>query len=265
MNIRIFSSLITALFLFASAIPAFAQEKIDKLVSKIENNPDVSVTYTEKRNPKTRKMIKQSTILSGADKKTAESLWRVFEEERQNSVSVTKQRNKSFVMKFIKNNMVSSYILSIDGSWSLVISKRPVEDDDMDDYSFNVLDFSGFDDLAFEMPGFNLDGLNSLSELDGLNRLNELDGLGSHGSLNNLGNLGNSFETFNGNVKVYDKNGNLIFEKSNGKSGKSKSKSKSTSTSSSSSSSSNSTKNVRTTHTITTTTIDGKTYQTISL
>lgn len=264
MNNRILISFITVLFILISAVPSFAQAKIDKLVAKLENNPQVDVTYTERRDPKTRRMIKQSTILNGSDRKTAEALWKAFEEERPHSVSVTKSRDKSFIIKFISNDMVSSYVLSISGSWSLVISKRPIKDDENDDYSLNDFDFSDFNDFAFEMPELNFDDLSALESLGCLGQLNNLEALGSLGQLNNL-KLGDNFNSFSGNVKVYDKNGNVIFEKSDDKADKSKSKSKPKAKSKSTSTSiSTSNRNGRT-QTITTTTVNGKTYQTISL
>lgn len=269
MNNRILGSFITVLFILMSVVPSFAQAKIDKLVSKLENSPQVDVTYTERRDPKTRKMLKQSTILNGSDRKTAEALWKAFEDECQNSVSVTKTRDKSFVIKFINKDVVSSYVLSISGSWSLVISKRPMNNEDRDDYSFNNFDFSDFNDFAFEMPEFNfdsMDALNSLDALGSLEQLNNLETLGSLGQLKDLGKLGDNFSSFSGNVKVYDKNGNVIFEKSDDKADKSKSKTKSKhkSKSKSTSTSISSSNGNSQTQTITTTTVNGKTYQTIS-
>ncbi|MDE5595077.1 MAG: DUF5024 domain-containing protein [Muribaculaceae bacterium] len=213
-----------------------AQARIDRIIKDLEKAQDVVVTYTERRDPKSKKMIKQSIILNGNSKKQCEMLWSAFEHERDNSVSVTKTRNRSFIIKFQDKNNESSYVLSVSGtSWSLVVTKRNNDAAD-DDLSWNEWEFN-FDgnDFAFN----SLDGLGSLGELNNLEGLSELNELNL-----NAGDL-------NGDVTVYDSEGNVIYKsnfngskttniktkaKSSAKSGaksaaKSKARSKSTSTS----------------------------------
>lgn len=159
-----------------TSIASFAQARIDKEVARLEKSKDVEVTYTERRNPNTKKLIKQSIILNGDNKTQAEYLWKAFDEERENSVSVTKNRN-SFIIKFEDKQFISSYILKVDGSkWSLVVSKTGVNDKG---YSYN--DDSGFfNDLTFNDP--QLEQLNALSQLD-LNNGEVFVGYASDGTI----------------------------------------------------------------------------------
>ncbi len=231
MKSTIITRLLVIVFAVIAAFSAGAQGRIDKLVNQLEKKTGVTVTYTENRNPKTKKIVKQSTILNGNSSKDAEALWQAFEAERVNSIKVVKTRNESFVIKFEDKNYVSSYILSVQGgNWSLVISKKSPDGDGFNDLSFDF-DFDGCD--------FSGLSLNSLESLDGLDALEALDGLKSL--------------DIDGNVKVY-KDGKLFYESPKTKKSKkssSKSKSKSTSTSV--------TSGGKVTQTITTTTDDGNT------
>ena len=174
-----------------------AQARIDRIIKDLEKAQDVVVTYTERRDPKSKKMIKQSIILNGNSKKQCDMLWSAFEQERDNSVSVTMTRNRSFIIKFQDKNNESSYVLSVSGtSWSLVVSKRSNDASD--------------DDLSFNEWGFNFDGndfaFNSLDGLGSLGELNNLDGLSELNELNGL-----NIDSLNGDVTVYDSEGNVIY------------------------------------------------------
>lgn len=222
--------IITVTFAFVlaavSAFSSFAQARIDRLVKDLEKASDVEVTYTERRDPKTKKLIKQSIILSGNSKKQYEQLWNAFEQERDNSVSVTKTRNRSFVIKFQDKNTHSSYVLSGSGTtWSLVVTKRDPNASD-DNYSYNGFDFNGFD---FDYDGFAFNDLSRLGELEGLDginldELNNLDFSGLNEQLKGLDERING--EINGNVTVYDSNGNVIYKNNSSSSESSKNKTK---------------------------------------
>lgn len=195
-------SFITVILAFVvSVVASFsgnAQGRIDRIVEELEKSQGVEVTYTERRDPKTKKLIKQSIILSGNSKKQYEQLWQAFEHERANSVSVVKNRNRSFIIKFQDKNNRSSYALSISGTdWSLLVTKKNNDASSDDDWSLTELDSN---DLAFN----SLDGLGSLADL---NDLNDLKGLVHLNSGIKIGDLG-------GNVTVYDSEGNVIYKSS---------------------------------------------------
>lgn len=107
-------------------ITGSAQAAIQKIVDQLEKEKDISVTYSERRNPSTKKIVSQSTYLSGRNRADADKLWKAFEDERKNSVSVTKERNSSFIIKFEDKEYTASYMLSIsqNNSWTLVISRK---------------------------------------------------------------------------------------------------------------------------------------------
>lgn len=199
------------------AMSAAAQAKIDKLVSQLEKRQGVTVTYTETRNPKTKKIVRQNIILNGDNSADARQLWAAFEAERENSVKVVKTGNKSFIIKFQDKKGHSSYVLSVEGStWSLVLTKTlgdsRNQDDDMSsieisDGELNNLCLSG--DWSI-----NLEGLDNLIKLECLNELESLKGI--------------DLSDLSGNVKVY-KNGKLIFQASDFNTDKKSSRSKSNS------------------------------------
>lgn len=248
MYTRIVTLTVTLIITLLSSFSALGQARIDRLVKEFEKEKDVQVTYTERRDPKTKKLVKQSIILNGNKKTQADKLWEAFEHERANSVSVTKTRDRSFVIKFEGNNSVSSYVLSVtNNNWSLVISKKGHEDDD--EWPLSSSDIRGLDNMCL-----NLDGLDRLENLDGMLNLDALEALDGLDNLN--------FDNISGNVTVYDSNGNIIYQstdkpsvgsKKGSKKAKSESKSKSTSKSTS--------KNGKT-KTVTTTTVDGRTITT---
>lgn len=203
-------TIFATIIMICAAVTASAQSKIDKLVGQLEKKSDVQVTYTENRDPQIKKITKQSTILSGHNENDAQKLWRAFEEERSNSVSITKTRNTSFIIKFQDNNYVSSYVLSIGEdrkSWSLVISKKSAKDES----SISIWHNDELDRLA----EFDLNGLDNLEALKGLERLEDLEGLEALKNLEKLNDLDfpSDFDlSSQTSVKVYDNDGNLIYE-----------------------------------------------------
>lgn len=247
MYTRIITLTVTLIIALLSSFSALGQARIDRLVKEFEKDKDVQVTYTERRDPKTKKLVKQSIILNGNKKAQADKLWDAFEHERANSVSVTKTRDTSFVIKFEDNNTVSSYVLSVsNNNWSLVISKKGHDDDD---WPLSSSYIRGLDNLCL-----NLDGLDGLEDLD--SRLN-LDALEALDGLDNL-----NFDNISGNVTVYDSNGNIIYQSTdNASDGSNKSLKKNKSKSKSKSTSKSTSKNGKT-KTVTTTTVDGRTITT---
>ena len=104
-------------------------------------------------------------------------------------------------MKFEDKKYHSSYVLTVnDSSWSLVITKREPGADD-NDFSYN---YSGdcVNDLTFN----GLELLDNFEQLNNLYKLNDLD------ILNDLEGKSGSVKV-NGNVTVYDSNGNVIYRK----------------------------------------------------
>lgn len=205
----LFTTAIVAIFAIVASASAAAQGRIDKIVKELEKDQRVTVTYTELRNPNNKKLYKQNIILNGNSKAQCEKLWNAFEQERENSVSVTKSRNQSFVIKFQDKESTSSYVLSIKGtSWSLAITKNALTDG----YTqlSGLLDFSG--ELYPNLDG--LDCLSSLNSLEGLSIPSDLDEQVKRGKIEIHGS--------DGNVIIYDLHGNRILENT----GKAKSKGK---------------------------------------
>ncbi|MDE5553813.1 MAG: DUF5024 domain-containing protein [Muribaculaceae bacterium] len=207
MNNRFITKAVAIIIALITSFASFAQERIDKEVARLEKDSNVDVTYTERRNPKTKKIERQSIILNGNSKVQAQQLWRAFEAERENSISVTKKRNQSFIMKFEDKKYHASYVLTVnDSNWSLVITKREPGADE-NDFSYNV-NGDCFNDLTFN----GLELLDHFEQLNNLYKLNDLDGLNDLDKLNNLEGKSGSVKV-NGDVTVYDSNGNVIYRK----------------------------------------------------
>jgi len=218
MNNRIIAIVVASLMALVATIPVMGQEQIEKLVSKLEQDSRICVTYTEKRDPNTRDIIKQSIILEGHDSKTARKLFEAFEEERKNSISYSKARNEASVIKFLNIRTLSTYVLSIeDDKWSLVVTKRQV-DGNADvvakgvdaDFVFNL-----YDDIAL---GFDPDKYENEPEEE-----SEKDGKGLFGGLRKMV----KFFKKHGNITVSDGNGNVLYSSTAGDSVKAESLSKS--------------------------------------
>ena len=228
MKANLFSRFFAFALAMTVAMSAAAQAKIDKLVSQLEKRQGVTVTYTETRNPKTKKIVRQNIILNGDNSADARQLWAAFEAERENSVKVVKTGNKSFIIKFQDKKGHSSYVLSVEGStWSLVLTKMLGDYRDADaDMS---MELSGYElnDLCFDNDwSVNLDGRDGMIDLKSLESLEKLKDLECLQNLN--------LSDLSGNVKIF-RNGRLIYQGSDvsddKKSSKSKSKSRSKSTS----------------------------------
>lgn len=182
--------LITALTVFITSfcmsINVAAQQHIESVITRLEKDPKITVTYTERRDPKTHKITKQSTILNGNAKKDADALWKAFDADRSNSIMVSKTKNQSFIIKFLNNDILSTYVLSVSGTnWTLVITKRPAEDDDYD-LSLNGLYIDGqvaYDALK-QLDQQGLSCLTSVAVLEGLSNLQQY--MNSFNSENNI-------------------------------------------------------------------------------
>ena len=211
MNNHFIAIILAVITAIAASVTSTAQASIDRLVNEFEKDKSVEVTYSEHRNPKTKKIAKQNIVLVGHSNSQAAKLWKAFESERKNSIRVTKNRDQSFIIKFQDSKYSLSYVLNVSESyWQLVVTKRELSENG-DDVSFiGDIDLSGLDGLCL-----NLDALKAL---DGLDNLNSLESLGE---LNNL-----NIKNINGNVTVYDGDGNVIYQSTKNKA-KSSSKAKS--------------------------------------
>lgn len=112
--------ILTAIIVMCSAIAASAQSSIEKIVTKLEDNPKCeTTTYREYRDPKTHKIIAFEMIVTFNDDAIAERIINAFKNERKNAISYMANNNwknsrtsKLYMIEFHNNGSYSKYTLS---------------------------------------------------------------------------------------------------------------------------------------------------------
>ena len=150
-------TIISAIALLCIAISASAQAKIDKYIEDMEKRPDVETTYTERRAPRKKKLVRISRIMNFQNPKYYQQLIKAFEDERDNTVSASKT-DKMMTYRFENNKGTSTYSLTwgqgYSAPYTLVMSWRSQDADDQsyigDEHS------SGSEILVFDSFGCNI-------------------------------------------------------------------------------------------------------------
>ena len=189
--------LLTVIIALVTATGISAQSKIDEIVSKLKNDNNLDVIFTEKRDPKTKQILVQTVSINGNDKALAQKLWDTFEKEQENAVSVTRVRKQTFSLIFRSKNSKAEYILSRNNDFfRLNISRKnnsnrgsdditSVTTDDMtyifdNNMAINIERPDGIDHIEIlQDPEFiqNLKNLENLKGLEDLENLKDLEGL----------------------------------------------------------------------------------------
>lgn len=149
-------TIISAIALLCIAISASAQAKIDKYIEDMEKRPDVETTYTERRAPRKKKLVRISRIMNFQNPKYYQQLLKAFEDERDNTVSASKT-DKMMTYRFENNKGTSTYSLTwgqgYSAPYTLVMSWRS---QDADDQSYIGDEHStGSEILVFDSFGCN--------------------------------------------------------------------------------------------------------------
>lgn len=149
-------TIISAIALLCIAISASAQAKIDKYIEDMEKRPDVETTYTERRAPRKKKLVRISRIMNFQNPKYYQQLIKAFEDERGNTVSASKT-DKMMTYRFENNKGTSTYSLTwgqgYSAPYTLVMSWRS---QDADDQSYIGDEHStGSEILVFDSFGCN--------------------------------------------------------------------------------------------------------------
>lgn len=141
------------------SLSASAQARIDRVIERLEELDGVSVTYTEKRNPKTKKIYKSSKVITFSDASMAKQLMEAMKQERENAIEIS-QVNKSInMLKFGDNDTYTRYTLMNDGkSWTITVVLRALKHYPAD-----------------QLGMINLNDFNSLQSLEALESLEGFD------------------------------------------------------------------------------------------
>ena len=142
--------------MYRDIISASAQAKIDKYIEDMEKRPDVETTYTERRAPRKKKLVRISRIMNFQNPKYYQQLLKAFEDERDNTVSASKT-DKMMTYRFENNKGTSTYSLTwgqgYSAPYTLVMSWRS---QDADDQSYIDDEHStGSEILVFDSFGCN--------------------------------------------------------------------------------------------------------------
>lgn len=143
--------LLTGIAMAVVSLSSTAQEKIDRVIEKLENTDKVTVTYTEKRNPKTKKTYKSSKIITFSDATMAKQLREAMKQESENAIEISQVNKAIKVLKFGDGNMSKKYTLIESGNtWTLTVVKQVLSY-----YPASELGMINFDDGTLN----GLDGL----------------------------------------------------------------------------------------------------------
>lgn len=169
------SIIITLALSFISICNISAQSKIDAVVSKYENKIQ-NITFSEKRNPKTKKVYKSTRFLVINDENIAKELTKAFNEERENAIEFNSVANDGQIIHivFVEDNAKLEYSLishkAGNGNiWHLSIEKTIAANKPERSYDFQILDKLGYkyslNDLDLDSLTFYLDDIEGLSNI----------------------------------------------------------------------------------------------------
>lgn len=117
---------ITASAIVLTAMQASAQKKIDDIIQNILDNKQYDVTYSERRDPQSRKIVESSHIINSSDRNLFKKLRQAFQDERKQSVNYSQVGNDIITITFVEGSTTSTYSLirDDDESWMLSANKQ---------------------------------------------------------------------------------------------------------------------------------------------
>lgn len=164
----------------AFALPAAAQQSIDKIIQRFEDGKHKVeyVAYTERRNPKTKKVYKSSKVIIIDDAKVIAELVKAFKKENERAVNYEVARDKVFKIEFVNGSDVRCYTLVKQRPGKAVLTVETVNDKnrpqgaetdiECDEMIPSMMLQNGLVDII-DRAGF--DGLRALEALRGLDGL----------------------------------------------------------------------------------------------
>lgn len=161
--------LLTFALPIAATLSLSAQKAIDDEIARLEKRPDVQVYYTEKRNPATKKVYKESKTIIMSTSLNVRRIKAAFDRERENSTEATRSKGGIMSLVFRSKDTKAEYNLveNRNGAILTVERKEYSRYPKGDGYIINgkKMDFSG--------SGFN--DITSLDRLEQLGRLEDYD------------------------------------------------------------------------------------------
>jgi len=146
MNMKVYKQILAFFAITLMAVGASAQAKIDKVISELETQKTSQVTYTEKRDPKSKAITKMSLVIVCGNGAMTDKVRNAFKAERENSLEYSQTGDAIFEIKFLdKTGMVTTYSFVINEN-AFVLSKVKKQNRNKA-YSFEF-DFEDIDDCV---------------------------------------------------------------------------------------------------------------------
>lgn len=205
---RLFLTLAVA---FASTLSLSAQKAIDDEISRLEKRPDVQVYYTEKRNPATKKIYKESKTIILSSSSHIKRVRAAFDRERENSTEATRTKGGIMSLTFRTKDTKAEYNLVENQNGAILSVERKLYPSYPKGESYII--FNG------EKMDFSGGELIDISTLDGLEQLKQFKQFKNFDSVaQQLDNI--DWNDYSSKIQTFVKN------KPSGKKDKSKSKNK---------------------------------------
>lgn len=144
-----------------------AQTAIERIVKQIEQDGSTTMTYTEQRDPNTKKVISSNRVYTLQNKQLMKSLKDAFEQERENTVRATYTNNVIVYIfpdgsKYCLSNIhtsVYTLIINSGGSTTKTGTRSDKKKHKASSSSTSSVPMSNSDNLATE----NFDCINTLA------------------------------------------------------------------------------------------------------
>lgn len=160
---RITRLIFAAVAIFAATLPASAQKAIDDEIARLEARNDVQVYYTEKRNPATKKIYKESKTVIFGGGSNIRRVRQAFQKERENSTEATRSKNGIESLMFrTKNGKFEYNLVENQNGAVLSIEKKIYDNYPKDHGSLDKIVGGQLNKLDFD----TLSRFNSLSVLE---------------------------------------------------------------------------------------------------
>ncbi len=164
--------LLTLAATLAATLSLSAQKAIDDEIARLEKQSDVQVYYTEKRNPATKKIDKESKTIIMPSSNHLKRIRAAFERERVNSTEATRTKDGIMSLTFRTKDAKAEYNLVENQNGAILSVERKVYSSHPKDESYIIINgvkmgFSGGEFIDI----LSLDGSEQLNYVDSVARL----------------------------------------------------------------------------------------------
>lgn len=196
---------LTLAITLASTLSLSAQKAIDDEIARLEKQSNVQVYYTEKRNPATKKIYKESKTIILSSSSHIKRVRAAFDRERENSTEATRTKGGIMSLTFRTKDTKAEYNLVENQNGAILSVERKEYRSYPKGESYII--FNG------EKMDFSGGELIDISSLDGLEQFKNFDSVAQQ--LDNI-----DWNDYSSKIQTFVKN------KPSGKKDKSKSKNK---------------------------------------